>query len=141
MNIVTLIGRLTKDIDLRYTNSGTPIALFTIAVDRGLSKEKKQELEAKGQPTVDFINCTAFGKTGEMISNYFGKGGQIGLLGRINTGSYTAEDGSRRYTTNVIIDKFYFVGDSKKSINSKAADYGISNEDIMGESFDEDVPF
>lgn len=141
MNVVTLMGRLTKDIDLRYTNSGTPIALFTIAVDRGLSKEKKQELEAKGQPTADFINCTAFGKTGEMISNYFGKGSQIGILGRINTGSYISEDGNKKYTTNIVIDKFYFVGDSKKNINLKASDYGINNEDIMGESFEEDVPF
>lgn len=113
MNVVALVGRLARDPELRYAAStGNAMVRLTVAVDRGLSKEKRAEAEQRGQNTADFINCVAWGKTAEIISNYFGKGGQIGIQGRIQTGSYQAQDGTRRYTTDVVIDRFHFIGDS-----------------------------
>ena len=87
MNLVVLYGRLTRDPELRYSQNGTANTFATIAVDRGLSKEKRQEAEANGQPTADFVSIKAFGKTAELLSNYFHKGNRIAIEGRISTGS------------------------------------------------------
>ena len=113
MNTVILIGRLTRDPELRYTANA--MARFTVAVDRGLSKDKKAEMEQKGQPTADFIGCVCWGKTAELIGRYFNKGSQIALQGRIQTGSYEAQDGTRRYTTDVVVDRFEFIGGGQGS--------------------------
>jgi len=113
VNIVALVGRLARDPELRYAAStGNAMVRLTVAVDRGLSREKRAEAEQRGQQTADFISCVAWGKTAELIANYFGKGGQIGIQGRIQTGSYQAQDGTKRYTTDVVVDRFHFVGDS-----------------------------
>ena len=110
MNSVVLIGRCSKDIDLRFIPStGMAVAKFNLAVDRGLYGEKKQEAEAKGQPTADFINITVFGKTAENCANYLAKGNKCAVLGRISTGSYTTQTGEKRYTTEVIADKVEFL--------------------------------
>lgn len=110
MNQVVLIGRITRDIDLRFVpNSGMAVAKFSLAVDRGLYGEKKQEAEAKGQPTADFINITVFGKTAENCANYLAKGNKCAVQGRISTGSYTTQTGEKRYTTEVIADKVEFL--------------------------------
>lgn len=114
MNVVTLYGRLTKDPDLRYSQSGTANVFFTVAVDRGMSKEKREEAQAQGRPTADFIPCKAFGKTAEMISNYFHKGNRIAVEGSINTGSYE-KDGQRVFTTDVIVNRVHFVETAKES--------------------------
>ena len=105
MNNCTLIGRLCADPELRYlaNGNGTAVATFTLAVDRNLSKDKKAEAERKGQATADFINCKAWGKTAETITNYVTKGKLIGITGRIETGSYEAKDGTRRYTTEIVV--------------------------------------
>lgn len=140
MNIVAMVGRLTKDVECRATSTGNVMGRFTVAVDRGLSKQQRQEAEAKGQPTADFINCVAFGKTAELITNYFGKGGQIGIQGKIQTGSYQAKDGTKRYTTDVIVDRFHFVGDSgTPGTQSQGFNQDIGMNDFMGEN--EDIPF
>lgn len=116
MNIVVLIGRLTRDPELRYTaSSGNAMARFTVAIDRGLSKEKRAELEQKGQPTADFVGCVAWGKTAETIGRYFSKGKPIAIHGRIQTGSYEAQDGTRRYTTDVVVDRFEFIDFGQQS--------------------------
>lgn len=116
MNTVILIGRLTRDPELRYTaNTGNAMARFTVAVDRGLSKDKKAEMEQKGQPTADFIGCVCWGKTAELIGRYFNKGKEIAIQGRIQTGSYEAQDGQRRYTTDVVVDRFEFIGSGQGS--------------------------
>ena len=88
MNSVCLIGRLARDPELRYAQTGTAMCRFTVAVDRRLSKQKRQEAQANNQPTADFVSCTAFGATAELIANYHKKGSQIGIEGRIQTGSY-----------------------------------------------------
>lgn len=100
MNTVALIGRITKDPNVRYSQGQNPtaIAKFTLAVDR-----KKKEDGA------DFINCVAFGKTGEFIEKYFSKGMKMAVTGHIQTGSYDDKDGKKVYTTDVIVDNCEFV--------------------------------
>lgn len=139
MNNVTLLGRLTKDPDLRYTQSGTATCRFTLAVDRGLSRDKKEEAQANGQATADFIPCQAWGKTAELIANYVGKGRQVGLEGSIRTGSYTNKDGQRVYTTDVNVYKIHFISDGAKNGEGNQADN--SNEGSFYPVDNDDVPF
>lgn len=101
MNRVILCGRLVKDVDVRYTERGMCVASFTVACNRPAKKGQASE--------ADFIPCKAFGKTAETIGNYLAKGSRVLLEGRINTGSYTAKDGTKRYTTDVLLDRFEFV--------------------------------
>lgn len=114
MNLVILYGRLTKDPELRYGQNGTANTFATIAVDRGLSKEKRQQAEANGQPTADFISLKAFGKTAETFANYFHKGNRIAVEGRITTGSYE-KDGQRIYTTDVVVNRLHFIESAKEN--------------------------
>lgn len=111
MNNVVLIGRLTRDPELRYLPSGnnTAVTRFTLAVDRQLSREKKAEMESRNQPTADFINITVWGKQAENVSNYVSKGRLVAVEGRIQTGSYEAKDGTRRYTTEVVANRVQFL--------------------------------
>lgn len=137
------MGRLTKDVDLRMTTSNSAIGRFNVAVDRKLSKEKKQEAENNNQPTADFISCVAFGRTAEVIGQYFHKGNKIAITGHIQTGSYENQQGQRIYTTDVVVDSFDFV-ESNSSSNTNnnqgynnPADLGMSAQ----ESFNSDLPF
>lgn len=117
MNKVVLIGRLVKDPELRFTaGSGTAVARFTVAVNR--RKKKDQE-----KADTDFINCVAFGKTAETISQYFVKGQQIAVNGNIRTGSYEAQDGTKRYTTDVAVESFEFVGSNGNRSNDGQNNY------------------
>lgn len=142
MNNVSLMGRLTRDVDLRMTTSNLAVGRFNVAVDRKLSKEKRQEAEKNNQPTADFISCIAFGKTAENIATYFRKGQRIAVTGHIQTGSYE-KDGQRIYTTDVVVDSFDFV-ESNSSSNTNT-NQGYSNPADLGmsaqESFDSDLPF
>ena len=110
MNNVILLGRLVADANLKYLQGGnnTAVARFTLAVDKNLSKEKRQEMEAKGQPTADFINCQAWGKMAESLVKYSGKGLRVLVNGRIQTGSYE-KDGQRIYTTEVIANNIEYI--------------------------------
>lgn len=130
MNKVILIGNLTKDPELNFTaGSGTAVARFTVAV----SRMKKGES--------DFINCIVFGKTAETIAQYFFKGSKIALEGHIQTGSYDAKDGTKRYTTDVIVDRFEFVGNNK---NDKGGQVESSQDDFYNDITpvdDGDMPF
>lgn len=151
MNNLDLIGRLTKDPELRYTNSGMAVCRFTLAVDRGLSKDKKADAERNNQPTADFIPIIAFGKTAELITNYITKGQQLGVTGRIQTSSYDNQDGNRIFRTDVIADRIHFIasgGNNKKQNNSN---YNQKNQQYPEEDFglggdayplqDDDIPF
>ncbi|MDU4209173.1 MAG: single-stranded DNA-binding protein [Finegoldia magna] len=142
MNNVNILGRLTRDVDLRMTNSNLAVGRFTVAVDRKLSKEKRMEAESNNQPTADFISCIAFGRTAENIATYFKKGQRIAVSGHIQTGSYE-KDGQRIYTTDVIVDIFDFV--ESNSSSSADTNQGYSNPDDLGmsaqTSFDDDLPF
>lgn len=103
MNNVSLVGRLTRPIELHYTQGDNPMAMcnLNVAVDRKFKKD--------GQPTADFINCKAFGKTAEFVEKYFDKGHRIGLTGSIQTGSYKNKEGVTVYTTDVIVNEVEFV--------------------------------
>lgn len=133
-----LIGRLTRDPELRYIpNSGTAVSTFTLAVDKGLSKDKKQEMESKNQPTADFIRIVVWGKMGENCANYLAKGRLVGVQGRIQTGSYDDKDGKKIFTTEVVANNVEFLewGDKKDNTSSNSGAefdgfHPVSNEDI-----------
>ena len=118
MNKVILIGRLTKDPELKTTPSGVGTTSFTVAVDRTFVNQQT------GQREADFINCVAWRKQAENISRYCFKGTQVAVEGRIQVRSYDAQDGSKRYVTEVICDNVTFLG-SKSSNN--ASSYSENN--------------
>lgn len=127
INKVVLLGRLTKDPELRFAaGSGMAISRFRVAVNR----RKKED-------GADFINCVSFGKTAETIAQYFTKGRQIAVAGNIRTGSYDAQDGTKRYTTDVAVESFEFVGS-----NGQANNQGSNNTDAFSEfgGFDDVTP-
>ncbi len=101
MNKVILMGRLTRDPDIRYTQQQMCAARLTLAVDRRFKKDGEQQ-------TADFISCVAFGKTGEFIEKYCHQGTKLVVEGRIQTGSYTNRDGNKVYTTDVVVEQAEF---------------------------------
>ena len=105
MNKVILMGRLTRDPEVRYSQGETPLAIarYTLAVDRRQARSNNGD-----EQTADFINCVAFGRTGEFAERYLRKGTKIAVTGRIQTGSYTNKDGVRVYTTEVVVDEHEF---------------------------------
>ena len=108
MNKVILIGRMTKDPELKFAaGSGMAISRFTVAVNRQFKKDE-----------TDFINCVAFGKTAETIAQYLTKGRQIAVAGHIQTGRYDAQDGTKRYTTDVAVESFEFIGSNGQASNN-----------------------
>jgi len=142
MNSVALIGRLTKDPEVRYSsgNQQMAIAKFTLAVDRPFAKQ--------GEQNADFISITCFGKTAELIEKYVIKGQQIGVTGRIQTGSYE-KDGRKVYTTDVIADRVEFLGKGGNRTESGASapqGFGTSEQDSQVPAgfeklTDDDIPF
>lgn len=143
MNTVILTGRIAKDLELKYTQSNKVYCRFTLAVDKGLSKEKKQEAEAKGQATADFINCVAWGKTAETLQKYTAKGKKILVYGSIETGSYTAQDGSKRYTTDVLVNRAEILefANNSNTNNQDTQPFGQFDELPYQEANNEDIPF
>lgn len=101
INRVVLVGRLTKDVEIKYTPSGVAMARFTLAVNRTFKSE--------GQPDADFINIVVWRKQAENTANYLKKGSLAGVEGRIQTGSYEGQDGKRIYTTDVVADSVQFL--------------------------------
>lgn len=132
MNNTVLIGRLTRDPNLRHTPSGTAMCRFTLAVDRGLSRDKKHEAESKGQPTADFIGCIAWGKTAELVANYLYKGSQAAIQGKIQTSSYDGQDGNRVYRTDVVAERVEFIGGNSNnqgnSQSNSSGNFGLGDD-------------
>ena len=116
MNNVGLIGRLTSDPSMSYLQSGIAKTTFTLAVDKGLGKDKKAEMEQQGKATADFIRCIAFGKIAETAGNYLKKGKLAGITGSINTGSYE-KDGKMVYTTDVLVSSIDILEWADKEVN------------------------
>ena len=138
MNKAILMGRLIKDVELRYTQTGKAVATFTLAVDR-----KKGENAPANTPTADFIPCVAWDKLGELAGNYLAKGRQVLIEGRMQVRNYEAQDGSKRYVTEVITEKLELIGN-----NGGNAGGSNKNSQQGGNSFggtpvpsDEDIPF
>mgnify|MGYP002509731354 FL=1 len=146
MNKVILMGRLTRDPEVRYSqgDNATAVARYTLAVDRRFNRNNDEQ-------TADFINCVAFGKSGEFAEKYLHKGTKIAITGRIQTGSYTNKDGVKVYTTDVVVEDQEFA-ESKNSAgsadNSGFAPAGRPAPAAAGDGFmnipdgiDEELPF
>lgn len=138
INNVVLVGRLTKDPDLRYTTSGTGVATFTLAVNRNFTS-------ADGTREADFINCVIWRKPAETLANFAKKGVLIGVTGRIQTRSYDNQQGQKVYVTEVVADNFQLLESKKadntrnrQNVNSATAD-PFSNTSI--DISDDDLPF
>ena len=145
MNKVILMGRLTRDPEVRYSQGeqATAIARYTLAVDRRFRRDGDQQ-------TADFIPCVAFGRAGEFAEKYFRKGTKVAITGRIQTGSYTNRDGQKVYTTDVVVEEQEFAESKKASSDnggyapadrpspSSAAGDGFMN---IPDGIDEELPF
>ncbi len=149
MNKVILMGRLTRDPEVRYSQGASPMAIarYTLAVDRRFNRNNDEN-------TADFIPCVAFGKAGEFAEKYFRKGTKLAVSGRIQTGSYTNKDGVKVYTTEVIVDDQEFAESKNSASNAGGGfDGGSSNQqsaapmsasdDFMNipDGIDEELPF
>ena len=145
MNKVILMGRLTRDPDVRYTSGAEPMAIarYTLAVDRRGARSNDNAT------TADFIPCVAFGKMGEFVEKYFRQGTKVAIVGRIQTGSYTNKDGNKVYTTEVVVEEQEFAeskasssrnnGDSpSRPVPSEAAADGVMS---IPEGIEDDLPF
>jgi single-strand DNA-binding protein len=147
MNKAILMGRLTRDPEVRYSQGETPLAIarYTLAVDRRYNRNNGDE------NTADFINCVAFGKTGEFAEKYYRKGTKVLVSGRIQTGSYTNKDGVKVYTTEVVVEEQEFAESKNASSNSSSdnGSYQSSSAPMSaGDGFmnipdgiDEELPF
>lgn len=144
MNSVVLIGRSANDPKLRFVpGSGMAVANVTMAIDKGLSREKKQEFEAQGKPTADFIRIVVWGKQAENLSQYVSKGKLFAVHGSIQTSSYKTNSGETRYTTEVLANRVEFLEWGERS-NQSSDDYSFSAgnfEDFQTIEDDDDVPF
>jgi single-strand DNA-binding protein len=153
MNSVIIIGRLVRDPELKFIPSnGMAVTNFTLAVDKDLSKDKKTEFSAQGKQTADFIPVVVYGKIAESCANYLAKGRLTAVSGRIQTRSYTANSGEKRYITEVLANKVEFIdwgdkgsapsrGQSKSfdDVNDGFPDF--TEDDIFQPTDDDDIPF
>ena len=129
LNIITISGRLTDQPDLRRTDSGIAVASFTLAVDRDFKS-------SSGERETDFIPCVAWRQTGEFVSNYFTKGQQAVVTGRLQIRKWKDKDGNSRSTAEVVAEHVYFCGGkSESTVASPKTDYGLIEEP------DENLPF
>ena len=148
MNRVILIGRLTRDPELRYTRGNTAIAMFNLAVDRRVKDDGTKE--------TDFIVCKCFNKLAENLAKFQKKGNLISLVGRIRTDSYDDKDGKRKYTIEVVADEIQFLSQKQKqeepsnelTLNEENQYYQLSAKTVMNENYnpelqisDNDLPF
>lgn len=141
MNKVILMGRLTRDPEVRYSQGDNPMAIarYTLAVDRRFKKE--------GEQNADFINCVTFGKSAEFVEKYFRKGMRVTISGRIQTGSYTNKDGQKVYTTDVVVEEQEFAESKSEQQNgntqSASANTPSNTDGFMNipDGIDEELPF
>ena len=137
MNKVIIIGRFTRDPEIKYTTgeNATATARFSLAVNRRFKNKE-------GNYDTDFINCVAFGKTAEFIEKYFTKGMAIGITGRIQTGSYTNKEGQKVYTTDVVVEETEFVESKNKGTSDNVANNNANSNSHFEEVISEDeMPF
>jgi len=138
INNVTLVGRLTKDPDLRYTSSGKAVASFTLAVNRRFTNQA-------GQREADYIQCVIWGKSAETLANYAKKGSLIGIVGRLQSRSYENKEQQRVYVTEVVVETFQFL-ESKTANEQRQNNQQNDNSDPNFEGAaidisDDDLPF
>lgn len=135
MNKVELLGRLTREPDIRYSNSEESIAVarFNLAVERRHRKD--------GQTEADFISCVAFGRSAEFAEKYLHKGTKIVLVGRIQTGNYTNQDGQKIYTTDVVAEEMCFAESKKEGSDGRSEPTDENGFMNIPEGIDEELPF
>ena len=136
MNKVILMGRLTRDAEVRYSqgDNSTATARFSVAVNRKFKN-------AEGNYEADFINCVSFNKTAEFVEKYFHKGDMIALVGRIQTGSYTNKDGVKINTTDVVVEEVEFAGGKSNSGETQQAKNSKNDFMSVPDGTDEEMPF
>lgn len=140
LNKCTIQGNLCRDVELSQTSNGGTYVRNTIACQRNYSKEGQEKQS-------DFINIVAYGKSAEFIKNYFSKGSQILIEGRIQTGSYEKQDGTKAYTTDVIVEHIYFCGSKKQDNDSNNFEQAMNNANMEFTTTDnlnpvgDDLPF
>ena len=139
MNKVILMGRLTKDVEIRYTQTNnTAVTSFNLAVNRRFVKEGEER-------QADFFNIVAWGKLGEFCSKYFKKGQQVGIIGRLQTRNWEYEQGQKHYVTEVVAEEAYFADSKKNSEESNDPfsnnTFGENNGSDFGITSDDDLPF
>ena len=139
MNKVILMGRLTRDPEIRYTQSAEPMAIarYTLAVDRRFARRDNQSNEQ----TADSIPCVAFGKLGEFAEKYLKQGTKIAVVGRIQTGSYTNKDGQRVYTTDVVVEEQEFCESKSGNQQDKPKPIDDGFMEVPADLSGEDLPF
>ena len=136
INCVVLTGRLTRDIEVKYTNSGTPLARFSLAVDRRFKNKQTGECET------DFISCEIWRQAAENLAKLAGKGSMIGIDGRIQTSHYTGRDGKEVYRTDVVVDSFsLFSYRNEANQNYQAGNYQANNNFNASQSQTNSVPY
>lgn len=137
MNKVILVGRLTRDPEVRYTDSGTSIARFSLAVDRKYKRE--------GEAEADFLNCTAFGKQAEFCEKYLKQGTKMVVVGRIQNNNYTDKDGQKVYSIQIMVDELEFAESKNASASQTSArpDPSTAGDGFMNipEGLEDEVPF
>ena len=133
MNKVFLIGRLTRDPELRYTGSNIPVATFSLAVNRNFTSQS-------GEREADFINIVVWRKQAENIKNYLTQGSQVAIDGRIQTRTYDGEDGKKRYITEVVADNVEFLGSKGAGNATSSSTGGNSFNDITPSDFSDSMP-
>jgi single-strand DNA-binding protein len=144
MNKVILMGRLTRDPEMRQTQSGVNVCSFSIAVNRRFAKE--------GQQNADFINCTAWRQQAEFICKYFQKGAMISVVGNLQSRSWENQEGKKQYATDVVVDEVYFTGSRSEShsnndggFTAPSGDSAFADIDTMGfqaiDGSEDDLPF
>ena len=132
MNIVILTGRLTRDPELKYTQSGKAFARFSLAVQQNFKNEK-------GEYNADFINCTAWDKKAETIGEYLRKGSNVGVQGRLSVRSYEDENKQKRTMTEVVVESFEFLESKKSKGDAGETEFtGNSKQEFAG---DDEFPF
>ena len=132
MNTITLLGRLTKNPEARYTSTGKAVTLFTLAVNRPYTN-------TDGQREADFINCQAWGKTAEVVGNHVSKGDRLLVEGRLQIRGYTDKEGVKRYATEVVANRVEFI-EQKKDSNVKTE--ASPMDDFVSVDFEQDsIPF
>lgn len=127
INRVVLVGRLTRDPDLRTTGSGISVVSFTLAVDR-------QWVNSQGERDTDFINCVVWRKAAENFANFTSKGSLVGIDGRLQTRSYENKDGQRVYVTEVVVDNFSFL-ESRRERQAREQEAGLNNGSSQSQAF------
>lgn len=142
MNKAILMGRLTRDPEVRYTSGENSLAIarYTLAVDRKIRKD--------GDATADFIPCVVFGRSAEFVEKYFRKGLKIAIVGHVQTGSYTNRDGQNVYTTEVVVEEQEFAesknsgsGSSQQNAPQPSPDVGQDGFMNIPDGIDEELPF